>query len=324
VSAVLVRIEGGASAEHVLASDTSLVIGNFDGVHRGHQAVLTEAIAQARSRGWAASVLTFDPPPAAVVGGGAPPALTTLERRTELLGRLGVDRVYVRVFDAAFAAWPPERFAKELVSGLLCAKAVVVGENFRFGAKRAGDLGMLRELGRKLGFEAIVHGVAGDARGAFSSTRIREAIARGDLQEAATVLGRPHALSGVVGEGDRLGRKIGFPTANLEGVFELLPPYGVYAVVVDELGSGGTRPLAKGVMNIGVRPTVSQKPSLRVEAHLFDFERNLYGTRLRTHLVSRLRDEKRFESLDALKAQIAKDAEQARAALEHVPLAGGL
>ena len=150
--------------------------------------------------------------------------LTTLKHRAELVGTLGVERMYVRRFDAAFAAWEAERFARELVAGALRARVVVVGQNFRFGAKRAGDLALLRRLGAELGFDVRVHAIASDAHGRFSSTRAREAIAAGDLPEVQAVLGRPHALSGVVVHGDERGRTINFPTANIAPVAEMLPP----------------------------------------------------------------------------------------------------
>ncbi len=319
MSAKLVRVEGGTTREAIGAEACALVVGNFDGVHRGHQAVLREAVALSRAARLAACVLTFDPHPGLVVGRGAPPLLTTLERRAELAGALGVERVYVRRFDAEFAAWSPARFVTDLVAGVLAAKVVVVGENFRFGAKRAGDLAMLRSEGARLGFEARDHSVAADANGAFSSTRARDAIAAGRVDEAAQVLGRPHSVSGLVVHGDGRGRTIGVPTANLDGVPELLPSNGVYAVRVDVLAaegsSGGPRPLGAGVTNIGVRPTVEKDGTTRrIETHLFDFTGDLYGQRLRVHLISRIRDEKKFAGLDELKAQIARDIEAARAA----------
>ena len=184
------RILDDATPAGPLAEEgCALVVGNFDGVHRGHQSVLTEAVEAARAAHLVPSVLTFDPHPAAVVGQGAPPMLTTLERRAELVGALGVERMYVRRFDAAFASWEPERFARELVAGALRARVVVVGQNFRFGAKRAGDLTLLRALGAQLGFEVRVHAIASDAQGPFSSTRAREAIAAGDLPAVEAVLG---------------------------------------------------------------------------------------------------------------------------------------
>jgi riboflavin kinase/FMN adenylyltransferase len=286
---------------------STVVIGNFDGVHRGHQAVVKQARAIADAAGERVVVLTFDPHPREVLGGPSArrPKLTTLERRVELLRANGADEVVVEPFTLEFAALTPEQFAKDLLAGRLGARAVVVGQNFRFGAKRAGDLAKLRELGAQLGFTAAIAEVAGDARGAFSSTRVRAAIAAGDLAEAASVLGRPHSISGVVEKGDQLGRTIGFATANLGGVVEMLPPHGVYAIFA------GDRP---AVMNIGVRPTVGGT-ALRIEAHLIDFEGDLYGANLRTDLVARLRGEQKFAGLDALKAQIAKDIEAARATL---------
>ncbi len=312
----LIAVDDATPVESLAAPPCVLVVGNFDGVHLGHQAVLRQAVAHARASGLAASVLTFDPHPAGVVGGGAPQRLTTLERRAELVSALGIERMYVRRFDSAFAAWQPERFARDLVVGALRASIVFVGENFRFGAKRAGDLTLLRDLGAQLGFGVRVHAVASDDRGRYSSTRAREAVVAGDLEEVRRVLGRPHALTGVVAHGDERGRTIGVPTANLDAIPELLPPNGVYAVTADRCGGAEQRflPLAHGVTNIGVRPTVGGS-RLSIETYLLDFDGDLYDARLRLHLVARLRDEKRFGSLDELKAQIARDVADARAAL---------
>jgi riboflavin kinase/FMN adenylyltransferase len=284
--------------------------------------VLREAVSVARQRSLGTSVLTFDPHPAAVVGLGAPALLTTLERRAELMGELGVERVWVRRFDADFAGWTPERFARGLVRGTLAARVVVVGQNFRFGAKRGGDLADLHRMGEQLGFEVCVPATVSDARGPYSSTRAREAIAAGDLDEAATVLGRPHELSGPVVKGDQRGRTLGFPTANLQPVAEMLPPDGVYATRVEQLGDevsddGVARPLGGGVTNIGLRPTVGDGRRT-VETFVFDFSGDLYGSRLRLHLVARLRAEKRFASLDELRAQIAADAASARGKLGRI------
>lgn len=275
--------------------------------------MLRQARALADARGLCTVVLTFDPHPSQVLRGFTPPRLATLERRVELLRRHGADDVVVEPFTLDFAALTPSRFAKELLVERLGARAVVVGENFRFGAKRAGDLEALRGFGRELGFEVAAAEVAGDERGPFSSTRVRDAIAGGDLDEATRLLGRRHSISGVVEGGDRRGRTIGFPTANLGGVPEVLPPRGVYAVFADD------RP---GVMNLGVRPTVDGA-NLRVEVHLFDFDGDLYGQSMRVHLVSRIRDEKKFSGLDELRAQIALDAEAARRSLATAPPGDG-
>jgi riboflavin kinase/FMN adenylyltransferase len=312
-----VVIDDATPVALLAAGPSALVVGNFDGVHRGHQAVLEQMVADAHAERLAPSVLTFDPHPASVVGRGTPPLLTTLGRRVELMHEAGVERIFVRRFDRAFAAWAPERFVRELVVGALHARVVIVGDNFRFGAKRAGDLQLLRSLGDILGFEARVHPVATDARGPFSSTRARDAIAAGDMEEAERVLGRPHEISGVVVHGDKRGRVLGFPTANVDGVAEMVPPHGIYAVTVDEVDPAGHgTPLAGGVTSIGVRPTIaSPDPQRTIETFLFDFEGDLYGRRLRLHLVSRLRDELAFASLEELTSQIARDAADARVRL---------
>jgi riboflavin kinase/FMN adenylyltransferase len=292
-----------------------LVVGNFDGVHQGHAAVLREAVTVAQERDLGTSVLTFEPHPAAVVGHGAPPLLTTPQRRAQLMAAMGVERVWVRRFDANFAAWSPHQFAQDLVSRALAARAVVVGQNFRFGARREGDLEVLRRMGKDLGFDVCVHAIASDLRGPYSSTRAREAIGSGDLEEAAHVLGRPHELSGLVAKGDQRGRTLGFPTANLVDIPEMLPPDGVYATRVarvDDAGSSET--LAGGVTNIGVRPTVGGA-SRTIETHLLGFAGDLYDAHLRLALVTRLRSERRFGSLEELKTQIGLDAAAARGRL---------
>ena len=292
-----------------------VVIGNFDGVHRGHQAVLRQARALADAQGLRCVVLTFDPHPSEVLGRGTPPRLTTLATRIELLRRHGATDVAVEPFTMELASWSPERFMTDLLAKRLGTRAVVVGENFRFGHNRAGDFETLRTLGATYGFEAVAAEVAGDDEGPFSSTRVRDAVAAGDVERAARVLGRPHALQGVVEHGDARGRTIGFPTANLGEVAEMLPAYGVYAVRVRRAGTATSE---NGVMNVGVRPTVGGIV-FRIEAHLLDFEGDLYGQTLGVDLVARLRGEQKFAGLDELRAQIARDAEAARKALS--PLA---
>lgn len=303
-----------------------VVIGNFDGVHRGHQAVLRQARALADERGLRCMVLTFDPHPSEVLGRGSPPRLTSLARRVALLRVHGADDVAVEPFTMELASWSPERFAHELLVKRLTARVVVVGTNFRFGHQRAGDFETLRLLGEdakstrgknSATFEALSAEVAGDEEGPFSSTRVRDAVGTGDVERAAGVLGRPHALTGIVEHGDARGRTLGFPTANLGGVVEMLPAHGVYAVrvaITDGAGSSGTLEGTRGVMNVGMRPTVAGV-SLRIEAHLFDFEGDLYGAQLRVDLVARLRGEQKFSGLSELREQIARDAEAARKAL---------
>lgn len=286
-----------------------VVIGNFDGVHLGHQAVLHQARALADARGLRCLVLTFDPHPNEVLGRGTPPRLTTLDARVKLLLEHGAEEVVVEPFTTELASWSPAQFVSDLLVTRLGSRVVVVGQNFRFGHHRAGDFDTLRTLGAAHGVEAVAAEVAGDDEGPFSSTRVRDAIAAGEIERAAKVLGRPHALNGAVEHGDARGRTLGWPTANLGGVEEMLPAYGVYAVrVVRGATAHG------GVMNIGVRPTVGGT-ALRIEAHLFDFDGDLYGEKLRALLVARLRGEQKFAGIDELRAQIVKDAEAARSAL---------
>jgi riboflavin kinase/FMN adenylyltransferase len=297
-----------------------VIIGNFDGVHRGHQALLADAAAEAERRGLRPIVLTFAPHPALVLGRIPPPVLTTLARKIELIQRAQpAVRVLIETFDRSFSEQTPEGFVSRVLRDRLGAELVVVGDNFRFGHRRAGDFAMLARLGERYGFETRSHPLVGDERGPWSSTRVREAIAAGDLDEAARMLSRPHMLSGVVVQGDRRGRTIGFPTCNLDGVVEAFPPYGVYATLVDRVvdPDGPSRravALARGVANLGVRPTVQDPASARptVEVHLLDHEQDLYGASLRVHLIARLRPERRFAGLDALRAQIAEDAAEAR------------
>lgn len=305
-----------------------VVIGNFDGVHVGHRRVLERAQKDLAADGGRRelAVLTFEPHPAAVLGGSAPPRLTRLSRKVELLGALGVDRIVAQRFDASFAALTPEQFVDRIVVEGLGAKVVCVGHDFRFGARRAGDLETLRLLGNSRGFSVDVQEVVADDRGPLSSTRARASLASGDLDDVRAVLDRPHMMQGVVVTGDKRGRTIGFPTANLDAVEEALPAHGVYAIVADRarrsdgVGSESFEAFARGVANVGMRPTITREGAgggvhPRMEVHLFDLpegETDLYGDVLRVHLVARLREERRFPGLDALRAQIAEDASHAR------------
>jgi riboflavin kinase / FMN adenylyltransferase len=303
------------------AGPTLCAIGNFDGVHHGHVEVLQRAAREADLQHASPVALTFDPPPAVVLGRSAPALLTTLERKIELIAEaVPAIRVVVKTFDRELAQRTAEDFAATVLAGELRAVCVVVGQNFRFGRAREGDLGTLKKLGEKLGFTARSTDLVGDAKGPWSSTRVRRAVTAGDLADVEAVLGRPHALTGTVVRGDQRGRTLGFPTANLSGVEELVPPHGVYAVLVERLDRPGTpRALGKGVANIGVRPTVGAGAA--IEVHLLDFqppteaERDLYGARLRFYLVAYIRGEQKFGGLDALRAQIDADAAAAKVIL---------
>jgi riboflavin kinase/FMN adenylyltransferase len=304
----------GAKNLHARPSSTLVIIGNFDGVHRGHQAVLAASADLARAKGLTPVVLTFHPHPAEVLGRGVLPALTTLDRKIELIGRVDpLFLVVVEPFDADLAALEPEAFADRLLARELSARCVVVGRNFRFGRHRSGDLPALDRFGVQFGFEVRPEQLYGDENGPFSSTRVRAALANGDLADVALQLGRPHSLSGQVVQGAGRGRTLGVPTVNLGPVPEALPPSGVYACLVDLIGRDGPRALASGVANVGVRPTVGA--GFGVEAHLFDFDADLYGSELRVHLVRRIRDERRFPDVTELKAQIDRDIAFAKSSL---------
>jgi len=287
--------------------------GNHDGVHLGHRALVRAARERAHARGLGAVAMFFDPHPSRVLAPErAAPTLTTVERRRELLRGAGADDVVVWPFDAAFALLEPEAFVRDVLVGSLGARGVVIGPDFRFGRGRRGDLAMLRALGDDFGFHVgVVEPVkAGGER--VSSTGVREHLACGDVTGAAQMLGRYHDVDGGVVEGDRRGRTIGFPTANLACDDVMLPADGVYAVVARRLGEPDA-PLLLGVLNSGVRPTVAAGRS--IEAHLFDFQGSLYGARMRVAFVDRIREERTLDGLDALKAQIALDVAGARTAL---------
>ncbi|MBN2194852.1 MAG: bifunctional riboflavin kinase/FAD synthetase [Polyangiaceae bacterium] len=309
------RIIEGVAAVGASPGTTLVAIGNFDGVHRGHQAVITLGVERARALGLVPLVLTFDPHPAVVFRRGEPLVLTPLSRKVELACRLAPElAVVVEPFTLELAALSAAEFAERVLARALGARLVVVGSDFRFGRGRTGDLGELVALGQNLGFEASAAATAGDEQGPFSSTRARQAILAGNMAAAEEVLGRPHALTGRVIHGDGRGRRLAVPTANLGEIREVLPADGVYACLVDRLGADGRAVgLAPGVMNLGVRPTVRAGRS--VEVHLFDLDQDLYGADLRVHVTARLRGEQRFSDLDALVVQIGRDIADARVLL---------
>lgn len=308
------RVDGAARFSPA-PGGTLVTIGNFDGVHRGHQRVLERGVLEAERRGLVPVVLTFHPHPSIVLGHGARPVLTPLDRKVELLARLSAALcIVVEPFTVELAQRTPREFAESLLQRGLGARRVVVGENFKFGRGRAGGPRELAELGHELGFEAKAEALIVDDSGVISSTRIRDALSRGDVAEAERLLGRPHALTGVVVRGDQVARKLGVPSANLGQIAELLPARGVYAVLVDVLEGDRFERLGIGVANIGVRPTLGEG-ELRAEVHLLDLERDLYGRTLRAHVVARLRDEQRFADVKALEAELRRDVERARRAL---------
>ena len=286
-----------------------VALGNFDGVHLGHQVVLRRAVEEGRRRGVRVVAATFDPHPRAVLGPRVQPKLlTTLELRREALLRYGADEVRAIRFDPDFSKKSPEEFVREVLVGEIGAEAVVVGENFRFGHRAAGDLEELERLMRSLGAEAYSVLVrSGDEKAGISSTRIRELVAGGEVEEAAKLLGRPYLLRGEVIVGDRRGRSIGFPTANVvPDPAVVVPARGVYAGFV-RVGKA----VHPACTNVGIAPTFERGKS-RVEAYLIGFEGDLYERVVDVSFVRRIRAEKRFSGVDQLKEQIARDVQEAR------------
>jgi riboflavin kinase/FMN adenylyltransferase len=285
-------------------------IGFFDGVHLGHQEILRQTVADARQCGGIAVAITFDAHPTTILAPSRVPKLIyQLQKKLAVIESLGIDHVLLYHFDHKFSEQPGEAFVRSLVIGLHGFRSLCVGAHFSFGHQRSGNVSLLRHLGAELKFE--VHGlpsVAVDGK-TVSSTRIREAIHAGELELAGRLLGRTYSLSGKVVEGDGLGRKLGFPTANLETAGLALPPKGVYAAQTEINGRQ-----YQAVLNIGVRPTIHQpKPQLRVEVHVLDFEGSLYGNDMELENFSRIRDEQKFGSVEQLQLQIAKDISVARA-----------
>jgi len=290
----------------------AVAIGNFDGIHLGHQFVIAKAGELARASGIQSGVLTFEPHPRSVFQPTAPPfRLTPFRVKAELLRELGVAHLYNLHFDLEFAALSAEDFVRRvLVDGLGIAEAVV-GYDFVFGHARRGNAALLTAMGKALGFGVTVVEPVQQGSEIYSSTRIRNLLLEGKPRHAAVLLGRSWEIDGRVEQGDRRGRTIGFPTANIELADYLRPAAGVYAVRA-AIGRGGT--WHDGVANLGMRPTFGGS-DLRLEVHLFDFAGDLYGRHLRVALVDYLRPEQKFAGLDALKAQIAADAAKARAML---------
>lgn len=285
-------------------------IGNYDGVHRGQRSVLKRVTQRAAETGLLPAVVTFDPHPRRVLEpDGEPRRLTTPAQKHRLLAACGVGAVANVRFTAEFARTSAEEFVSDFLVRRLGAREIFVGSRFGFGRQREGNLALLRRLSAELGFEAV--GVDElDHRGRpISSTRIREAVAAGEVEEAAQMLGRPYALAGQVVRGDGRGRELGWPTANLEVENELLPAKGVYATTF-RVGESSTS--VPSVSNVGVRPTVDEEAEIVVETHVLDLDDDLYGSVCEVSFCRRLRDEKRFSSLGQLRRQIARDATAAR------------
>jgi riboflavin kinase / FMN adenylyltransferase len=291
------------------AGPSALTIGNFDGVHLGHQAMLAELKRAAGSLGLPACVLTFEPHPREFFAPDrAPTRLTSLREKLELLAGHGVERVHVCRFNYAFAQTSPDEFVGRIIARGLGARWVLVGDDFRFGARRAGDFVLLKQSAPRNGFEvAALASVALEGE-RVSSTAVRQALAGGDLERAQRLLGRAYSISGRVVRGDGLGRKLGFPTANVHMKHNRPPLTGIFAV---RLHGAANEPL-RGVASLGVRPTIKQGGAPVLEVHALDFDGDVYRRHVRVEFLSKFRDEERYADLATLTRKIALDVENAR------------
>ena len=297
----------------------ALTIGNFDGVHKGHQAILDRLRRAADARVLAACVLTFEPHPREFFAPrSAPTRLTSLREKLELLGEKGISRAHVQRFTRGFASMPAEKFVEQVLYRTLRARWILIGDDFRFGTGRAGDVTLLRALGERFGFEVETIPTVEQAGKRVSSSSVREALSSGDIARAQALLGRPYSISGRVMHGNRVGRELGYATANIQLQHNRPPLMGIYAVRVHGLraGDGSPRPAHDGVASLGVRPTIDSAGQAVLEAHLFDFAGELYRSHLRVDFLHKIRDEQKFPDLESLRVQIARDCEAARAYLK--------
>jgi riboflavin kinase/FMN adenylyltransferase len=304
------RVVADALAASGLPRGGVVTVGNYDGVHLGQRAVLGRVLGRARELSVPALVVTFDPHPLRVLAPErAPQRLTTDAQRERELAAIGLDALLVVRFTREFSTLSAERFVREVLAERLAVREVWVGSRFAFGRGREGTLGLLERMGAGLGFRAVGVPELEQDGAPISATRIRAALARGEVDRAASLLGRPYAVEGLVARGDRRGAQLGFPTLNLLPDNELLPADGVYVSAVSFVATGEERP---GVSNVGVRPTVAPSGPRTVETHLLDFDRETYGERIEVRFASRLREERRFPGLAELREQIGRDVESAR------------
>ena len=304
------RLDGGSAVPERLRGGI-VALGNFDGFHKGHQAVVGRAIERARAEGRPALVATFEPHPMRYFRPDSPPfRLTSPEQRARLIEAAGVDGLFVFQFNADFASLTAPEFVTDWLVRRLGVAGVVTGQDFTFGKARGGDVALLRMLGQANRISVDAVAPVADEGGTVSSTRIREALRQGDCDTAARLLTRPFTIEGLVEHGDKRGRELGYPTANLSLWRYVRPRFGIYAVR-GRLPGGEIR---GGAASLGVRP-MFDPPKELLEPYFFDFDGDLYGQSIEVELVAFLRDEAKFDSLDALKAQMAADVEQARGLL---------
>jgi len=292
--------------------DCVLTIGNYDGLHKGHQAMLARLRERAREAGVPSTVMSFEPMPREFFDpDGSPARLSSLREKIEDLAAFDVDRLLCLRFDRSLAAVDPSAFVQDLVIQRLRPRYILVGADFRFGRNRAGDVNLLADYGRRHGFEVATLPDVCDNGERVSSTRVRDALAAGDTKRAERLLGRPYRMSGRVARGEQLGRQLGVPTANIRLGRRPAPCFGVYAV--DAILPGGER--VPGAANLGIRPTVGGRACL-LEVHLIGYRGNLYGERIDVRFRSFLRPEARFETTDALRSQMLADIERASEILD--------
>ncbi len=293
---------------HVSPGATVLTIGNFDGIHLGHRALLKRLTDAAKAENLLPTAITFEPHPREYFAPDSAPArLSTLREKLEMIADEGVEAAYVGHFNARFAALSAEDFIERILVGCLRVKHLIIGDDFRFGAGRRGDFAMLRQSGERFGFAVDAMGcVMLDAERA-SSSAVRDALAAGRMEHAARLLGRSYSIDGRVVHGEKMGRQLGFATANIRIKHDRPPLTGVFAVEVHGLPDGPHH----GVANLGIRPSANQVARPLLEVHLFDFARDIYGAHLNVRFVHKIRDEARFPNLEALKAQIMRDADEA-------------
>ncbi|MFN7778446.1 MAG: bifunctional riboflavin kinase/FAD synthetase [Betaproteobacteria bacterium] len=291
----------------------ALTIGNFDGVHRGHRALLARVVQAARERNLASAVMTFEPHPREFFApAAAPPRVASIRDKLQALADAGIDHVLIEHFNARFAAITATQFIDEVLVAGCQARWIAVGDDFRFGAKRAGDLALLRAHAAAGGYEVAQLPTVVEDGERVSSSAVRAALATGDLQRAARLLGQPYFISGRVQHGRKLGRALGFPTLNLRFAHKRPALHGVFAVRVHGIGAA---PLP-GVASVGLRPTVEESGRWLLEVHLFDFARDVYGHLVRVEFLHKLRDEEKYDTLDQLTVAIRGDSERARALID--------
>lgn len=295
-----------------------LSIGNFDGIHLGHQAVLMHVVERAKSLAAPAVAMTFDPHPIKLLRpADAPRLVTTLEQRLQLIARTGIETCLLVPFTHRVARMTAENFVRDVLVQRLAVKEVYIGKNFRFGADRGGDVDLLNRMGSELGFEAASSPIVHHAGDIVSSTRVRQAIGEGRVEEAAELLDRAVFIDGRVLEGKRLGRTLGFPTLNIEVENELQPKHGVY-VTATHIPS--FERIFPAVTNIGIRPTIYENSLTTVESHLLDFTADVYREQIRLFFLRRLREERAFDSTTELMAQIRLDVEAGRSFFNQHPV----